>query len=263
MSVLIAIPVYNEAGYVRDILDRVREYADNILLINDGSTDGTAEILDELREPMGLDVIHHATNLGYGRAISESFKRGARDGYDWVITMDCDDQHEPAHIPAFMDAIEKDNLDIISGSRYLNLDAKSEIAPADRRAINMTLANEINDQLGFTLTDAFCGFKAHRVSAMQRIDLTEDGYAFPMQLWAQAAAFGLRVGEIEVDLIYNDPNRTFGGGLDDSVRRLAHYREVLSREIARAKELAQASASTSSSTSKAAHESRHTGCRCC
>ena len=256
MSVLIAIPVYNEVGYVRGILDRVRRYADNILLIDDGSTDGTPEILEELRMPMDLDIIHHESNMGYGRAISESFVRGARDGYDWVITMDCDDQHEPAHIPIFMDAIERDDLDIISGSRYLNLDAQTEIAPADRRAINMTLATEINDRLGFTLTDAFCGFKAHRVSAMQRITLTEDGYAFPMQLWAQAAAHKLRVGEVEVDLIYNDPNRTFGGGLDDSTRRLAHYRQVLAREIVNA----NAQVQLAKGVSVHADDAR---CRCC
>lgn len=265
MAVLIAIPVYNEVSYVRGILDRVREYADNILLIDDGSTDGTPEILEELRVPMGLDIIRHTTNLGYGRAISESFKHGAKQGYDWVITMDCDDQHEPAHIPTFMDAIERDDLDIISGSRYLNLDAKTEIAPADRRAINMTLANEINDQLGFTLTDAFCGFKAHRVSAMERITLTEDGYAFPMQLWAQAAAYGLRVGEVEVDLIYNDPNRTFGGGLDDSVKRLAHYREVLALEIKNARASASAGSSRCTQRVEMSEQTERvqTGCRSC
>ncbi len=258
MSVLIAIPVYNEVGYVRGILDRVRQYADNILLIDDGSTDGTPEILEELREPMGLDIIRHTTNMGYGRAISESFKRGARDGYDWVITMDCDDQHEPAHIPTFLKAIERDDLDIISGSRYLNLEAQTEIAPADRRAINMTLATEINDRLGFTLTDAFCGFKAHRVSAMQRITLTEDGYAFPMQLWAQSAAHNLRIGEVEVDLIYNDPNRTFGGGLDDSTHRLAHYRQVLAREIVNANAQVQVA-----STKCSQAQTTKSRCRCC
>ena len=209
----------------------MRQYADNVLLIDDGSTDGTPEILEELREPMELDIINHPTNYGYGRAIRESFRFASSAGYDWVITMDCDDQHEPAHIPSFLKAIDRDDLDIVSGSRYLNLDAQTEIAPADRRAINMTLSSEINDRLGFTLTDSFCGFKAHRVSAMDRITLTEDGYAFPMQLWAQASAHNLRVGELEVDLIYNDPNRTFGGGLDDSSHRLAHYREVLTREI--------------------------------
>jgi glycosyltransferase involved in cell wall biosynthesis len=266
MSVLIAIPVYNEAGYVRGVLDRVREFADNILLVDDGSTDGTPEILEELREPMGLDIIRHPTNYGYGRALRESFEFASREGYDWVITMDCDEQHEPAHIPDFIDAIERDNLDIVSGSRYLNIDAQSEIAPADRRAINMTLSNEINDRLGFTLTDAFCGFKAHRVSAMDRITLTEDGYAFPMQLWAQAAAHELRVGEVEVDLIYNDPNRTFGGGLDDSEHRLAHYRKVLDEEITRAFEAVD-QVSEHSSSSKSSEQPASTGecsgCRCC
>jgi glycosyltransferase involved in cell wall biosynthesis len=262
MSVLIAIPVYNEAGYVRGVLDRVREFADNILLVDDGSTDGTPEILEELREPMGLDIIRHPTNYGYGRALRESFEFASREGYDWVITMDCDEQHEPAHIPDFIDAIERDNLDIVSGSRYLNIDAQSEIAPADRRAINMTLSNEINDRLGFTLTDAFCGFKAHRVSAMDRITLTEDGYAFPMQLWAQAAAYELRVGEVEVDLIYNDPNRTFGGGLDDSEHRLAHYREVLNEEIDRAFESANRTVQSNTSQESASTSVR-SGCRCC
>lgn len=257
MSVLIAIPVYNEVGYVRGVLERVKEYADNILIIDDGSTDGTPEILNELREPMNLDIIRHTTNLGYGKAIIESFERGLRDGYDWVITMDCDEQHEPGHIPEFMDAIARDDMDIISGSRYLNLDAETEIAPADRRAINMTLSSEINDRLGYTLTDSFCGFKAHRVSAMARIHLTETGYAFPMQLWAQAAAHNLRIGEIEVDLIYNDPNRTFGGGLDDAEHRLAHYREVFASELKLAE---QQVAVLASSASESACKSP---CRCC
>ena len=62
--------------------------------------------------------------------------------------------------------------------------------------------------------DSFCGFKAHRVSAMRRLRLTEPGYAFPLQLWPQVAVAKLRVTEIPVRLIYNDPNRHFGGSLD-------------------------------------------------
>jgi dolichol-phosphate mannosyltransferase len=114
--------------------------------------------------------------------------------------------------------------------------------PPDRRAINAELTRELNTRLagrlsavdpGAGLTDAFCGFKAHRVEAMARLRLTENGYAFPMQLWVQAAAERLRIGEIPVRLIYNDPNRTFGGGLDDAQVRLNHYRCVMYREIER------------------------------
>lgn len=233
MRTLVAIPVYNEEHHVRSVLDRVRQFAPNILILDDGSSDRTPEILSELRPSYGFDLIRHEANAGYGRAIREIFNRAHRDNYDWVITMDCDDQHEPERIPDFLSAIEKNDLDIVSGSRYLSNDAQwaKDLPPGDRRAINATLTKEINSRLGFNLTDSFCGFKAHRVSAMHKLDITDDGYAFPMQLWVQAAANNLRVGEIPVELIYNDPNRTFGGGLDDPTTRLNHYRCVLYRAM--------------------------------
>jgi dolichol-phosphate mannosyltransferase len=87
--------------------------------------------------------------------------------------------------------------------------------------------------LGVELTDSFCGFKAYRVEALRRLRLSEDGYAFPMQFWVQAAANGLRVREVPVKLIYNDPNRSFGGPLDDPSIRMAHYRRVLHCELER------------------------------
>jgi glycosyltransferase involved in cell wall biosynthesis len=233
MSVLIAIPIYNEEQHVQSVLERVREYADHVLVLDDGSTDRTPEILNDLRKPMGLDLIRHEANAGYGRAIRESFCRAKRDNYDWVITMDCDFQHEPERLPDFFKAIERDDLDIVSGSRYLRSDENwhEDLPPADRRAINATITKEINDRLGLALTDGFCGFKAHRVESMSKLNLTDNGYAFPMQFWVQSIAHGLRVGEIPVELIYNDLHRTFGGGLDDPETRLTHYRCVMYRAM--------------------------------
>ena len=233
MRVLIAIPIYNEENHVESVLERVSEFADNILVLDDGSTDGTAEILNDLREPMGLDIIRHEANIGYGCSIRQAYQRAHRDGYDWVITMDCDDQHEPERLPDFFEAIQRDDLDIVSGSRYLKSGNgwDADLPPADRRAINATITKEINDRLGLSLTDGFCGFKAHRVSAMAKLNLTDNGYAFPMQLWVQAIANGLRIGEIPVELIYNNLHRTFGGGLDNPEIRLTHYRCVMYRAM--------------------------------
>ena len=87
--------------------------------------------------------------------------------------------------------------------------------------------------LGLHLTDAFCGFKAHRVAPTHVLGLDEPGYAFPLQLWPRAARAGLRVTEIPVRLIYNDPTRHFGGSLDDPELRLQHYLQVLAREMIR------------------------------
>ncbi|MEM7622127.1 MAG: glycosyltransferase family 2 protein [Planctomycetota bacterium] len=238
MQALVAIPVYNEALTLSRVVDATLEHAGRILLIDDGSDDGTREVAEQLADSHGESVacITHGTNAGYGAALMSAFGWAHERGFPWVITMDCDEQHEPAAIPLFLEAIARDDADIISGSRYLDtsMDAVGT-APGERRAINLTLTAEINARLSATLgtriTDAFCGFKAHRVGPTVGLGLTERGYAFPMQLWPRAAGHGLRIREIPVRLIYNDPNRTFGAGLDDHERRLAHYRSVLHAEF--------------------------------
>ncbi|HMB96642.1 MAG TPA: hypothetical protein VKK61_11430, partial [Tepidisphaeraceae bacterium] len=106
-----------------------------------------------------------------------------------------------------------------------------DLPPGDRRTINATITGMVYDLLNLKITDAFCGFKAHRVSAMMPLKLDEPGYAFPMQLWPRAVAAGIRIKEIPVRLIYNDPNRHFGGMLDDATARLAHYLNVFNREL--------------------------------
>jgi glycosyltransferase involved in cell wall biosynthesis len=233
--VLLAIPVYNEAAHVEPVLEQVRQYAPQccgagqILVIDDGSTDTTPALL--AKHP--VEVIRHARNRGYGRSLQDAFRWAAVDGFDWVITMDCDEQHEPAAIPRFVAAIEQDDADVISGSRYLVGENGGDHPPADRRAINAEITAELNERLGLNLTDAFCGFKAYRVEALKRLELNVDGYAFPMQFWVQARAQGLRVREIPVKLIYNDLKRSFGGPLDDPSVRLNHYRCVLHRELRR------------------------------
>jgi hypothetical protein len=111
--------------------------------------------------------------------------------------------------------------------------ADNDLPPGDRRTINATITSLVNNLFEADLTDAFCGFKAHRVSAMRQLKLDVPGYAFPMQLWPQAFVAGLRITEIPVRLIYNDPNRHFGGMLDDAGNRMQHYLNVLCGEMQR------------------------------
>lgn len=233
MKTLVAIPVYNEQGTVERVLRKVRRFAEHVLVIDDGSADQTPVILEGLREELGFEVLRHEQNMGYGRAMRNAFHQAHIGGYDWVITMDCDEQHEPESIPAFLAEAGTGHWDIISGSRYLDLADATGAPPADRRAINHTITEELNTRLGLGITDAFCGFKAYRTAAVAPMRLTETGYAFPMQFWVRAAAARLRLTEIPVRLIYNDPNRTFGGGLDNPDHRLNHYRSVLHCELER------------------------------
>lgn len=239
---LLAIPVYNEARSVDHVLGEVRRQAQrhpmDVLVIDDGSSDETPLLL--ARHP--VEVIRHARNRGYGRSMQDMLRWADFDGYDWLITMDCDEQHEPAAIPEFVEAIEASRrgtvpADVISGSRYLTEMPRNDLPPADRRSINATITEELNHRvaplLGTTLTDSFCGFKAYRIGATRLLHLDVDGYDFPMQFWVQAAANRLRVREIPIRLIYNDPTRTFGGPLNDPQTRLAAYRRTLVRELRR------------------------------
>ncbi len=220
---LTAIPVYNEARHVRGVLAAVRKVSPNILVIDDGSTDGTRALLDA--EP-GLLRADHPHNRGYGAAIATAFEYAVGHGYDTLVTMDCDGQHEPTRIPVLLEALG--GADIVSGSRYLRDFRQDTPAPDDRRFINATITREVNARYGLDLTDTFCGFKAYRVGALARLNITETGWGMPLQLWVQSAQLGLTVREIGVPRLYLDPNRAFGGVLNDPAQRLAYYRGILS-----------------------------------
>lgn len=103
--------------------------------------------------------------------------------------------------------------------------------PAERKAVNACVTAEINAVAGWGITDAFCGFKAYRGDALKLLDVTEPGYAMPLELWARAWKLGLTVLELPVERIYFDGDRSFGEDLDDPERRLAYYLRVWSRTL--------------------------------
>lgn len=222
MHVLTAIPVYNEERHLEGVLREVRRYSPRILVVNDGSTDGTADLLARQE---GVQVITHPVNRGYGAALISAFACARRQPIDVLVTMDCDGQHEPSRIPVLLEAIH--DADIVSGSRYLRDFHQDTQAPRDRRRINGEVTAELRQRFGLELTDAFCGFKAYRREALERLHITETGWGMPLQLWVQAARLGLRVKEVAVPRLYLDPNRAFGGVMDDAEQRLAYYRQVI------------------------------------
>ncbi|MAT68396.1 MAG: dolichyl-phosphate mannose synthase [Planctomycetaceae bacterium] len=225
---LTALPVYNEAAHVNEVLDQVVRNAADVLVVDDGSSDATPHLLAERGD---VQVIRHEVNRGYGAALITAFEFAALHHYDVLVTIDCDGQHEPQLIGQLAAACT-DDVDIVSGSRYLALDASGQGAPpADRRRINQQVTEELNCRLGLHLTDAFCGFKAYRVQALANLELTESGYAMPLELWVQAAHHNLKVVEQAVPLVYLDEERSFGGALDDAAKRLAYYHQVIDRAI--------------------------------
>lgn len=221
-----ALPVYNEENYVDSVLTEVTKYADNVLVVNDGSSDGTAQRLENWSH---VHVAHHPQNRGYGAALKTAFQFAIDHDYEYLITLDCDGQHQPKRLPRFVSACK--NADIVSGSRYLKHYAGDSLPPSQRLFINKQITRQLNELLCLNLTDAFCGFKAYRVEALKLLDIEDDGYAMPLELWVQAAMRGLRVIEIPVPLIYLDLNRSFGGALDESEKRLQYYNSCIDRSV--------------------------------
>lgn len=234
---LTALPVFNESDHVDGVLDQVLRHTTDVLVVDDGSTDGTSEQLAaRVADRNDIMVISHDTNRGYGAALATAFATALaprKDGSHWggLVTIDCDGQHQPQLIPAFWAALgnPEQPADIVSGSRYLKAFPGDNQPPAGRREINRTITAEINQRFGLSLTDAFCGFKAYSRHGLESLPVTETGYAMPLEVWVLAAAANLRVVELPVPLVYLDLSRSFGGALDDGTARLNHYREVIDR----------------------------------
>ncbi len=227
MKNLVVIPVYNEAETLGKVLARIKSYyAGDIVAVDDGSTDGSAEILSGFE---GIGVISHEKNLGYGQSLIDGFKYAVDRGYDLVVTMDCDEQHEPCFIPMMFDGIG--DYDVLSGSRYLEESKNGNAPPPDRRKINMIVTGIVNQITGFGLTDSFCGFKCYKASALARLSLDEPGYGLPLQFWIQAMAFGLKIKETPVPRIYQNLDRKFGGDMDNPELRLEYYKRVMEKEM--------------------------------
>ncbi|MBU1076274.1 MAG: glycosyltransferase family 2 protein [Spirochaetes bacterium] len=230
---LVAIPVFNEEQYITEVILKVKQNIDpaitGICIINDGSTDRTSECLHKISD---IYKINHKTNMGYGQSIIDGLRFAQEKKYTYVITMDCDRQHEPWEIQKFIRFPDKDNTDIISGSRYLIMNGRERIKiPSDRYKINRKITKKINKLTGYNLTDSFCGFKLYKVDSLKKLHLTEPGYGIPLQIWIQAYRNHLKIRELAVRLIYFDYSRDFNLNFRSSFQRYRYYCRLIKSEV--------------------------------
>ena len=230
VSDAVLLPVYNEESTVDAVLDAVRGYFDGeVIVVDDGSTDETPRVLAARDD---ITVVHLDRNCGYGCALKIGFRIAHDLGVTRLITMDCDGQHEPAHIPQFLAALAEGG-DIVSGSRYLPGERDGGGGAAEsRQAINqrITADDQRRDRLG-----------AHRrVLRLQGVPRcrrsTASGSTSPATRCRSSSgrrpgSAGCRVREIPVERIYCDHDRSFGAALDDPEARYAYYMDVWERAL--------------------------------
>lgn len=164
--VLIGIPVYNEAATIEGVVGSVRRNLPGceLLAIDDGSRDATADILRRL----GVTTARHLCNLGYGRAIQTAIKYAMRHGYELLVTLDADGQHDPAQLPGLIDAAGRSSWDLCLGSRYVQSRSYLD-APHGRRLGMATLSMVVRLTTGKRIYDTTSGLKVIRRSTFDAL----------------------------------------------------------------------------------------------
>lgn len=196
-NVTVILPAFNEEVSIGSIVLLTRYYADSVIVIDDGSSDRTAEIARKA----GAEVIVHEVNKGKGAALKTGFAAADDLGADIIVTMDSDGQHNPAEIPRLIDPIIKGEADMVNGSRYLNgLDKNT---PAYRR-VGQTILDEVtNLNSGLHITDSQSGFRAFAASTKDIFRFTAQGMAIESEMLADAGKSGLRIAEVEIGVRYD------------------------------------------------------------
>ena len=155
MKTLIVIPAFNEEKDIGNVARKTRECCPHmdILVVNDGSCDQTARIADEA----GASVITHPFNIGYGAALQTGYKYAVKNGYNFVIQMDADGQHDPVHLERFHKEIKDKSADVIIGSRFLS---STDYKPSFTRGIGMFLFSKLVSVIvRQKITDSTSGFQ--------------------------------------------------------------------------------------------------------
>ena len=193
--IAVILPAYNEEVAIGSMLLRTKQFADRVILVDDGSTDRTSEVA----RLAGFEVIRHSTNMGKGAALRTGFE--AVDGADVIVTMDADGQHDPGDIPKLTGAILAGEADVVNGSRYMNGNGKS--TPAYRRLGQSVLDKATNLNSGLNITDTQSGFRAFSGGVIPSFRFSQKGFGIESEMLADVAKAGLRVKEVEVGVRYD------------------------------------------------------------
>jgi len=230
------LPVYNNGCTVKSIADECRLYLNNVLVVDDGSTD--ADIAGMFAET-DISVIRHEKNRGKGEAIMTAAKYIAEKGGLFMITIDADGQHYPKDINKFMPFLSVDDSAIVIGCRNFNAENIPGSSRFGRKFANFWLRVET----GVSIGDCQSGFRAYPVKRLLRLKLHGARYDFESEVLARAVWAGLELKTVEVDVWYPEPLKrisAFNPVIDNIRISLMHIRLVGKRILQKTGEIVRA-----------------------
>jgi len=200
--VVAAIPAYNEAASIGNIVLVAAKYVDKVLVVDDGGDDATPEIAESL----GAITVRHESNLGYGAALRSCFRKAREIEADVMIILDGDGQHDANEIPILLKSITKNDVDIVIGSRFLG--QEHDGMPQYRRLGIMLINAVTNFMIQGSLSDAQSGFRAYSKKAIDRMIITEDGMGASCEILMHAVKIGLKIEEVQTTCKYLNDGST-------------------------------------------------------
>jgi glycosyltransferase involved in cell wall biosynthesis len=204
--VVVGIPAFNEENTIARVVLEAQKHADFVVVCDDGSTDMTGEIAERL----GVAVVRHQKNLGYGAALQSLFKEAKELNADVLVTLDSDGQHDPAQIPLLVKPIEDGVAEVVLGSRFMDHNGTADM-PAYRQ-FGVKIINKLSNGSGKNgVSDSQSGFRAYSKHALERLSMEENGMSASIEILRSISKNGLKVCEVPISCKYSN-----GAGVETS-----------------------------------------------
>lgn len=192
MKTCVIIPAYNESKTIARLINSIRGYAADTVVVDDGSTDNTAE----LARQSGAVVLSFGYNAGKGKALKDGFVYAVKNGYDAVIAMDADGQHSPDDLVNIMNAAAE--AGIVVGNRMDD----PENMPPSRFATNLLMSLIISLICGHNIPDTQCGYRLIKTDVLKKINLISLNYEIESELLIKASRLGFKIVSVPIKSVY-------------------------------------------------------------
>jgi len=192
------VPAFNEARHIGALLEGIKKRLEHIIVINDGSTDLTASIAVS----KNVRVIQNTSNKGKGNALRQGFDLALKDGYEYIITIDADGQHDPEEVPRFIDRISSagEGTGLVSGNRMTDI----EDMPPQRIFFNKLSSKIVSRLCGQSIPDALCGYRIISARALRSIDLSCNRFDIVPEILISMSDIGSNIHSIDIKTLYAD-----------------------------------------------------------
>ena len=202
MKIIIGIPAFNEEKNIASIITKLMNITNSIIVCNDGSSDLTSEIA----EKMGVTVINHKKNLGYGGAIRSIFLKAKELDGDILVTFDADGQHRIEDIENVTTPIINQEAELVIGSRFLD-DSEKEV-PQYRKVGIKVITKITNASIKEKLTDSQSGFRAYSKKVVDELNPSELGMGISTEILIKASSKNFKIVEVPIKILYSGDTST-------------------------------------------------------